>query len=83
MVIGVGTLTHFTLRLGLQPLHGQVDLAVLRADDHDLHILTFGQMLADVADIGVGHLRDMYHAGLVLRQGDECAEIGNGLDFAF
>ena len=73
----------FALGLGLQTFDGQVDLAVFIADDHHLHILTLGQMLADVADIGVGDLRNMYHAGLVLRQGNERAEIGDGLDFAF
>ena len=73
----------FTLGLGLQTLDGQVDLAVFCADDHDLDLLAFGQMLAKVADIGIGNLRDMYHAGLVIRQGDKRAEIGDGFDFAF
>ena len=71
-----------SLRLGLQALDGQVDFSVVGADDHDLHILTLGQMLADVTDICVGHLGNMYHAGLVFRQGDECAEVGDGFDFA-
>ena len=54
-----------TLRLGFQTLDGQIDLAVLVANDHDLHILTLGQMLADIADIGVGHLGNMYQTGLI------------------
>ena len=32
----------FPLRLGLQPLNGQIDLAIVSADDHDLHILPLG-----------------------------------------
>ena len=72
----------FTLGLGLQALDGQVDFAVFVADDHDLHILTLGQMLADVTDIGIGNLRNMYHAGLVFGQCDKCAEIGDGFYFA-
>ena len=76
-----GILTGLTRLAGLQTLDGQVDLAVLIADDHNLHVLTLGQVLTDVADVGVGHFGNMYHAGLVIRQGDECAEIGDGLDF--
>ena len=34
-----------TLGLGLQTLDGQIDLATIQADDHDFHILTFGQIL--------------------------------------
>ena len=72
-----------SLGLGLQTLDGQVDFAVFGADDHDLYILAFGQMLADIADICVGYLGNMYHAGLVFRQGDKCAEVGDGFDFTF
>ena len=72
-----------SLGLGLQTLDGQVDLSVFSADDHDLHILTLGQMLTDVTDVCIGYLGNMYHAGLVFRQGDECAEVGDGFDFAF
>ena len=79
----VGTAGILALGLGLQTLDGQVDLAVLGTDDYYLDLLTLGQVLADVTDIGVGHLGNMYQTGLVLRQGDECAEIGDGLDFAF
>ena len=50
----------FPLGLGLQTLDGQVDLAVFVSDDHDLHILTLGQMLTDITDIGIGNLRNMY-----------------------
>ena len=73
----------FTLGLGLQALDRQVDLAILIADDHNLHILTLSQMLTDVADIGIGHFRNMYHTGLVLRQGNKRTEIGDGLYFSF
>ena len=66
-----------SLGLGLQALNGQIDLAIFIADDHHLHILALGQMLADVADEGVGHLRNMYHAGLIFRQGHKGAEIGD------
>ena len=72
-----------SLGLGLQTLDGKVDLAVFRADDHHLHILTLGQVLADIADIGIGYFGNMYKAGLILRQGNECAEIGDGLYLAF
>ena len=41
-----------------------------------------GQVLANVADIGIGHLRNMYHAGFILRQGDECTKICDGFYFA-
>ena len=70
-------------RLGLQTLDGQVDLAVFIADDNDFDILTLSQMGADITDIGVSDFRDMYHTGLILRQGNECAKISNGLDFSF
>ena len=67
---------------GLQTLDGQIDLAVIGADDHDLHILTFGQMLANVADIGIGNLRNMYQTCLILRQRNKCAKIGDRLYLA-
>ena len=79
-IVGAGCI--FPGLLGLQTLDGQIDLAVFIADNDDLHILTLSQMGADVADVGIGNLRNMYHAGLVFRQGDECAEIGDGLDFS-
>ena len=69
------------LGLGLQALDGQVDFPIFVANDHDLHILALGQVLPDITDIGIGHFRDMYHAGLVLRQGNESAKIGDGFDF--
>ena len=72
----------FPLRLGFQTLDGKIDLAIVCADYHDLYVLTFGQMLADIADVGIGYLRNMYHAGLVVIQCDECAEIGDCLYFA-
>ena len=80
--IAITALSILTLGFCLQTLDGQIDLAVFIADDHDLHILTLGQMLTDVADIGIGNLRNMYHAGLVFRQGDECAEICDRLYLA-
>ena len=67
----------FPLGLGFQPLDGQIDLAAIQADDHDFHFLTFGQMLADIADVGICHLRNMYHTGFVIFQGDKCAKIGD------
>ena len=72
-----------SLGLGLQTLDGQVDLTVFRTNNHDLHILPLGQVLADVIDIGIGHFRDMYHAGLILGQSHKGSEIGDGLDFSF
>ena len=79
--IGAVAAIVLSLGLGLQALDGQVDLAVLGADDHDLDILTLSQVLTDVTDIGIGNLGNMYHAGLVLRQGNKCTEVGDGLDF--
>ena len=70
-----------TLGLGFQALDGQVDLAVFQTNDHDLHVLALGQVLPDIADVGIGDLGNMYHACLSLRQGDECAKIGDRLDF--
>ena len=46
------------------------------------YILALCQMLTDVADIGVCHLGDMYHAGLILLQGDERAEISDCFYFS-
>ena len=71
-----------SLGLGLQPLDGQIDLTVVIADNHDLHILAFGQVLADITDVSIGYLRNMHHAGLVFRQCHERAEIGDRLNFA-
>ena len=43
--------------LGLQALHGQVNFPCrIQGDDHDLHVLPLRQVLADVVDIGIGHL---------------------------
>ena len=78
----IGPAGILSLGLGLQTLDGQVDLAVFIADDDHLHILALGQVLADIADIGIGYLGNMYHAGLILRQRDKCAEIGDGFYFA-
>ena len=67
----------FALRLGLKTLDGQIDFATIQTDDHNLYILTFGQMLADIADIAAGYLRNMYHTGLVIIPRDKCAKIGD------
>ena len=69
------------LGFGLQTLDRQIDFSVLVANDHDLHILALCQVLPDITDIGVGDFGNMYHAGLVLRQGNESAKIGDGFDF--
>jgi hypothetical protein len=66
--------------LRLQTLDGQIDLSVFKADDLNLNLLTFGQVLADIADISVRHLRDMYQTGLVIRQGYKGTEVGDGFD---
>jgi len=81
-IIGSGAIV-FALGLGLQSLDGQIDLAIVRTNDHDLYVLSLCQMLADVTDIGIRHLRNMYHTGLVLRQGYKRTEIGDGLHFTF
>ena len=71
----------FTLLAGLQALDGQIDFSIFVANDHDLYVLPFRQVLPDVTDVGIGDFGNMYHAGLVLRQGNESAKIGDGLDF--
>ena len=65
------------LGLRLQTLHGQIDFAVIQRNNHDLHILAFGQECTDIADVGVGYLGDMYHARLVFRQRNERAEVSD------
>ena len=73
----------FPLGSGLQSLNRQIDLSVVCANNHHLHILPFGQMLPDIADISIGNLGNMYHSGLIFRQGYKCAKICDGLDFSF
>ena len=46
--------------LCFQPLDGEVNFAVVRIDDDNLYFLSFSQVSADIADVGVGYLRDMY-----------------------
>ena len=77
----LGTVVLLPLRCRLCPANGQIDLAVIQTDDHDLHILTFGQMVVNVVDVGMGDFRNMYHTGLIARQQNERAELGNGLYF--
>ena len=67
----------FTLRLSLQALDGKIDLSVVGADNGDFYILTFCQMLADIADIGIGHFRNMYQTGLVVGKCHKGTEIGD------
>ena len=71
-----------TLRLGLQSLDRKIDLAVVGVYDHDLNILAFGQMLADITDEGVGYLGNMYQTGLVIGQCHKSTEICDGLYLA-
>ena len=54
----------FTLGLGLQTLDGQIDLAVFIADDHNLHILTFGQVRTDITDVGIALTSIFVHESL-------------------
>ena len=68
---------------GFQPLDGQIDLSGrIHSNEHDLDILSFGQVLTDIADIRIGNLRDTYHAGPVLWQCHESTEIGDRFYFA-
>jgi hypothetical protein len=80
---GCRTGSILTGRTGFQPLYGEIYFISFYGKDHHFHILTFGKMLADVTDIGVRHLGNMYQTGLSLRQADECAKIGDGFYFAF
>ena len=68
---------------GFQTLNGKIDFAAVYANDNNLDILTFRQVLANITNLCFGDLRDMYHAGLVLGQRNKCTEIGNGFYFAF
>ena len=75
----------------------QLDIGVryfdirLRRVDGDLHVyhgeadqeLTFTQVLTDVTDKGVCHLRNMYHAGLALGLSHKGTEIGDSFYFSF
>ena len=81
--LGTRTVAAGSLGLGLQTLDGQIDLVALYANDHYLHILTFGQMLTDVTDIRIGHFGNMYHAGVIFRKRDERTEIGDRFYLAF
>ena len=81
LILGVLTgsaaaeITCGTLGPCLQTLDRQIDLTAIDTDDHDLNILAFGQVLANVTDIKIGHFGNMYHAGMVFRKGNECAKI--------
>ena len=83
MEAGAAAVLACVLGAGLQTLHGKVDLACgIDGNDHDLDVLTLGQMLTDIADVGIGNLGDMYHAGLVFGKRNKSAKIGDRLDFA-
>ena len=41
-------------RCRLRPANRQINLAVIQTDDHNLYILTLGQMIMNVIDIGMG-----------------------------
>ena len=77
-------LAGLTLRRLLGLLDGKIDLSS-RVNGNDLHLdlLTNGEMLVDIADIGMGHFRDMYHTALVAGQGDKCAKLGNARYLSF
>ena len=63
---------------------GEVDAAVLvDADDLDLDLLPFLQMILHVVDVGVGDLRDVHQTRLAFRQGDERAELCDACDLSF
>ena len=68
---------------GLQPLDGQLQLAILIAQHHHLYILTLGQMLANVTDETRRYLRNMYETRHIFRQGDKRTKIGDGFYFSF
>lgn len=39
-------------------------------------------MVADIADIGMGNFRDMYHAGTILWKGDKGTKLGDAFNLA-
>jgi hypothetical protein len=67
---------------GERALDGQIDLVVVEPDDHDLHVLPLGEVVVDVVHIGVRDLGDVHHAGRVVRQRHERAELGETFDLA-
>ena len=53
------------------------------AEDLDLYGLSLGKVVLYLADIGIGHLGDMYHSGGSLFKLDKCAEFCYACDFSF
>ena len=65
-------------------LDGEIDaLAVIDTDDLDLDLLSFLKVVVDVIDVRIGDFRDMYQSGLIVRQRNECAELGDAGNFTF
>ena len=64
-------------------LDRQVDLSVFHGDNLRLDCLSDGQMVVDVADIAVGHLRNVNHSGFPILQGYKCTEFCDSGDFSF
>ena len=71
------------LRCGLRALDGKRDFALGR-DAHHLHLhgLSFAQNVGKLLDILVGHLGNVYHAGLAAGQSHERAEFFYAGDLA-
>ena len=76
--------------LGLLPrgrrqgaLDGKIDLSGVQSDDHDLDSLALGQILVQIAHIGVRDLGNVDKSGRVCVQRDERAEFGQALDSSF
>ena len=63
---------------------GKADFAFLcDVDDLHLHDLVLFEVLRNVLNISSGHLRDVHHAGLALRQLYKSSEFGDAGYFAF
>ena len=64
--------------------NGEVDTAVLvDADDLDLDLLPFLQMILYIVYIGIGDLRDVHQPRFALGQRDESAELRDACDLSF
>lgn len=55
----------------------------VQSDDHDLDSLALGQILVQIAHIGVRDLGNVDKSGRVCVQRDERAEFGQALDSSF
>ena len=63
--------------------NGKINLSIVQSDDHDLDGLTLGQILVQIAHIGVRDLGNVDKSGRICVQRDERAEFCQTLDGSF